>query len=360
MLHTIVGTKGQLIKMAPVMKEMDRVGVEYTFINASQHGRILDDIASLFQLRRYDYKFYGFGRDINKSSELAYWLFVNSVKNVFGGTIFNKGDYVILHGNAPPALLGWIIAKARGLRIIHVEAGERTYRLLEPFPEELLRRLIDRYSDYLFAFSDRFYLNLKKEGNGGQAWKIRFNTNLDSVRMAVEREGKIPPPSEEYVIFSIHRFETIFNYGRLKKVVDAAKKVSRDFRVIFLLHEPTKRQLEAKHLIDNLKRSRSVTLAPLLDYFSFIGHMNKARYIITDGAGTQEEAYLLGKPCLLMREATERPDYPNTYMSGFNLKNVDHFNKNYEEYECPSILNRFKSYSPSRQIVKLIRENIEL
>ncbi len=359
MLQVIVGTKGQLIKMAPVMKEMDRAGLEYNFINASQHGRILEDIASLFKLRKYDYEFYGFGRDITKSSELVYWLFLNTVKNSFGGKIFKKGDWVVLHGDAPPALLGLMIAKVRGLRTMHVEAGERTYRLRDPFPEEFIRRVVDRYSDYLFALSDRTYMNLKKEGIRGKVWKIRMNTILDSVRMAVKKGGNVSPPSEKYVLSSIHRFETISDRTRLGRIVDTVDRASRNLKVVFPLHESTRRQLEAKNLMSRLKHNKNVVIMPLLDYFSFIEHINKAQYVITDGGGPQQETYLLGKPCLLMREITERPGYANTYTAGFDLKKIDHFIKNYDEYRGPNIVKEFEGYSPSKHIVRIMRENIE-
>jgi len=357
MLHIIAGTKGQLIKMAPIMMEMDRQKVEYKFINAAQHGKILDDISSLFQLRKYDYVFYGFERDLTKSSEILWWLAVNVAKNSFGGRIFRRGDCVALHGDAPPALLGLLIAKTRGMKVIHVEAGERTHKLSEPFPEEFIRRIVDRYSSYLFTMSEEAYLNLKNSDSRGKKWRIKTNTILDSVRIAIKHGGAVSPPREDYVLASIHRFETSSNYGRLERVVKTVGKASEEYKVVFPLHESTKRQLEAKHLIDELKSNRQIVIMSLLDYFSFIRHINGAQYVITDGAGPQQETGMLGKPCLVMRDVTERIEYPNVYIAGFDLKKIDYFIKNYKEYRSLNILKKFKGYSPSRQIVKLIREN---
>ncbi len=97
----------------------------------------------------------------------------------------------------------------------------------------------------------------------------------------------------------------------------------------------------------------------LLDFFSFIGHIKKARYVVTEGEGPQQETYLLGKPCLLMREITERPGYANTYTAGFDLKKIDHFIKNYDEYRSSNVAKEFEGYSPSKHIVRIMRENIE-
>lgn len=359
MLDIIVGTKGQLIKMAPVMLEMDRVGVKYKFINAAQHGRILDDISSLFRLREYDYSFRGVGGDVSKGSEMMRWFMVNLFNNAGGGRIFRKNDYVVLHGDATPALLGLIIAKIRGLRTIHIEAGLRTHNWREPFPEELIRVVADRYSDFLFALSDESYLNLKKEGVMGKIWKIRTNTVLDSVRMAVRKGGAISPPSGEYVLVSIHRYETISNYRRMKMLVELVDKVSREFDIVFTIHESTKRQLEGKNFMKKVKNNRRVITVPLLDYFSFVQHMSKAQYVITDGGGPQEETYYLGTPCLVMREFTERPIYPNIYLGGFDSKKSNYFIRNYHKYGNQSAADKFKGYSPSKHIVKLIRESIE-
>ncbi|QLJ52181.1 MAG: UDP-N-acetylglucosamine 2-epimerase [Candidatus Fermentimicrarchaeum limneticum] len=358
MLHVLIGTKGQLIKMAPVMLEMDKAELKYRFINASQHAGILDEIRSLFGLREYDHVFYGLGRDISRSSELLLWMLVNIAKNGVRSSIFRKRDYVILHGDAPPALLGLIIAKMRGLRVIHVEAGERTHKLFEPFPEEPIRRIVDMGSNHLFALSDQPYSNLKGEGHKGKVWRIRVNTIVDSVRIALKKGGAISPPSGDYVLASIHRFETISNYKRLEKVVRTIDKISEEFKVVFPIHESTRTGLESKHLMMKLKENRNVVLMPLLDYFSFIGHIKKARYVVTDGGGPQQETYLLGKPCLVMREVTEHPEYPNVYVGGFDLRKTNHFIRNYDEYGIPSPLEKFRNYSPSRHIVRIIQEDI--
>ncbi|MHA2054905.1 MAG: UDP-N-acetylglucosamine 2-epimerase, partial [Candidatus Hodarchaeales archaeon] len=108
--------------MAPIMKELDLRKVDYCFINAGQHTKILDDISELFRLKNYDYSFESIGRDVATSIDMLIWMFKNTKKIFFPNqNVFNEGDLVLVHGDATPALFGLIIAKLKKLKVVHIE-----------------------------------------------------------------------------------------------------------------------------------------------------------------------------------------------------------------------------------------------
>ena len=149
MINVLVGTKGQLIKMAPIMKEMDRRGIEYNFINANQHTKILDEISKLFELKKPDFVLEGFEKDITNVREMLWW----GSKNVWECGLSKKHriflkdkntNILLVHGDAPPALLGLVLGKLNKLKIAHIEAGLRSRNIFQPFPEELIRIIVDK------------------------------------------------------------------------------------------------------------------------------------------------------------------------------------------------------------------------
>ena len=360
MINVLVGTKGQLIKMAPIMKEMDRRGIEYNFINANQHTKILDEISKLFELKKPDFVLEGFEKDITNVREMLWW----GSKNVWECGLSKKHkiflkdkntNILLVHGDAPPALLGLVLGKLNKLKIAHIEAGLRSRNIFQPFPEELIRIIVDKNSDYLFSDGvNNGYQNLLKEKVKGKIYDTSLNTIFDAVKIATSSMKSIPTPKEEYVLVSIHRFETISSKKRMKSIINILKEISKNRLVIFPLHESTREKLKSFGLLNLLEKNTNIQTMPLLDYFSFITFMKNSIYLITDGGGPQEESCYLGTPCLLLREYTERTIHPNTCLAGFDENKIRLFIKNYENYRINTFLKEFKDYSPSKKIVDIL------
>lgn len=343
-----VGTKGMLIKTAGVLLELDRRGVDYCFINLGQHGKRMLDLTELFGLKPFDVNL-SRARDIGSIKGIMKWFVETLLQNK---KVFKKDKMLVVQGDAPATLLAYSIAKTRRLKVAHIEAGFRSYNLLEPFPEEFIRMIVDKGSDILFAPSDKECLNLESERKSGKIFNTGFNTVLDAIRIALKNDPKIIIPTSEYVLVSIHRVENIYSHKRMKIILETLEDI--DQRIIWPLHQPTKNRLVRYGLLPTINK---IKLMSLQDYFSFIHLIKNATYIITDGGGPQEESYILGTPCLLMRRRTEHSEGlgKNVFLSRLNKKKIDFFVNHYEKFRTRGFL---YPESPSRIIVDALEEEI--
>jgi len=353
--HIMIGTKGQLIKMAPIMLEMDKRGIEYNFINAGQHSKILHEIIKLFDLKDPDVVLNNFNQDVANIKQGGRWLLKVLMKSIFQGSEIsnNKKGICLLHGDAPPALVGLIFSKFNNIRVAHIESGERTFNYMNPFPEELIRIIVDRFSNYLFASSDVTYQNIKNIKS--IKYNVSLNTIFDSIQIAVNNSNS-KFEKNDYVLVSIHRFETIYSKERMKIIINTIENVAKNNKVIFPLHESTKNRLLSLGMLNSLKNNKNINLLPLQNYFNFINLINNSKYVITDGGGPQQECYYLNKPCLLMRMRTERLGYQNVCLSKFNTTKIDDFLNNYNLYKHNIHFDKYTS--PSKKIVDVLENEL--
>ncbi len=358
MIHILLGTKGQLIKMAPIMLELSRRSIDYNFIHTGQHTEITERIMKIFELKPPDIFLDQRVSDITEVGKGILWSSKNILKySIRPYSVFKpKKGICLVHGDAFPAIQGLILAKFARIKVGHVEAGERTHNLREPFPEEIIRVLVDRWGDYLFASSDGSYKNLMDEKVKGRKFNVKLNTVFDAIRIALRSEDvDVDIPSENYVVATIHRLETIRSKGDLQAVIDTLGRISKEKKVLFVLHEPTKNKLISFNLMDKLRKMDNIQILPLQEYFSFMKLVKHSDYIVTDGGGPQQESYYLEKPCLLMRRVTERENYPNVCLSEFKKEKIDDFIKNFERYRHRIEID---GYSPSKEIVEIITNEI--
>jgi UDP-N-acetylglucosamine 2-epimerase (non-hydrolysing) len=361
MIHFIIGTRAQLIKTAPIMAECKKRGVRYNFIFLAQHRQTICEIIDLFGIKRPDLVLGDVGGDISNARTLAAWaakvlaLGMRQRRSIFLG---DTSGIVLVHGDALPALLGAILAKAAGLKVGHVEAGLRSFDYLRPFPEELIRVLIWKLRLTDFYFCPNGWALRNVESYPGKKVNTQFNTLLDSLRAALNFE---PPdekeliPRGEYAIATLHRFETLSSKKKLKEVLDIVCEVTRSIKLLFILHPPTLKVLKQNGLYDTLDRNPNIELRPRYDYFRFIRLLKGSRFIISDGGSNQEECFYLGHPCLLLRDRTERWEGlgGNVVLSKFDPTTIDDFIKGYDAFrrEMPDV-----NTCPSRMILDAIRE----
>lgn len=352
-LYVVIGTKAQLIKTAPVLREMETRGMEYVYIDTGQHLATTAEFRQLLGVRAPDFLLYPGDKDVTGLLEALRW----SARILFQAflqrnQIFKEQGLCLTHGDALTGLYGALIAKMGGCYVGHIEAGERTYNWRRPFPEEIVRRVVDRWSDLSFAMSDRSYQHLLEEKVGGRVVNVHENSLYDAARLALERPCELDLP-ESYVLASIHRFETILSKDRMGVIVATLEKIAQRIDVVFSLHRPTQEQLVKFDLLQRLEANGRIHLRSLFDYFSFIQAMHSCEFLITDGGGPQEESFYLGVPCLLMRRETERDFHPNVLVSEFDIEKVARFIEDYDKYRgtcaAPEI-------SPSTLIVDAIED----
>lgn len=354
-IHLVIGTKAQLIKTYPIIRELIYQKIPYRYIDTGQHPKITKSLRKAFNIPEPDFFFVKEGENVSGILQAIIWnfrvLFISLFKSseVFGKE--SKG-ICLIHGDTISTLQGLIMAKIAKLDVGHVEAGERTHTLFRPFPEEIIRILVDKFSNVAFASSDRTVENLKKEKFKGELIGLGYNTIVDSVLLA-QRQSPVESISlpGNYVLVSIHRFETVKSCKRLEILLSGLEMIAQNFQIVWGLHEPTKKELIKCKLFSRVEKIPNIHLRGLFDYFEFVQAIKNAEFLVTDGGGPQEESWLLNTPCMLMRNETEREEHRNVYKTEFEIEKMRYFAANYKEFKQSS---GPEVVSPSIKIVEYL------
>ncbi|MCX5833744.1 MAG: UDP-N-acetylglucosamine 2-epimerase [Deltaproteobacteria bacterium] len=357
MIHIFIGTKAQFIKMAPIMQELDRRGICFNFIDTGQHAGITKDLPGQFGLRTPDVFLRKERTNISRLTEAVMWTITNlwtaglRTDEIWKKIFREEKGICLIHGDTLTTFFSLLYAKRCALKVAHVEAGLRSYHILDPFPEEIIRRITMQYSDLLFAPSEWAYRNLQEMNFGEKSIDAGGNTILDTLRYVQQKKEDADSSRGPYVVATIHRFETIFSRSRMAFVIELLERIARDRRVLFVLHEPTKNQLQRFGLQNKIERLTSVELLPLQPYISFIQLLSGADFIVTDGGSIQEESYFLNIPCLIMRMKTERMEGigANAVLAEFDRGKIDRFFETFPRLKRDK--NNLDYVHPSRTIV---------
>ncbi|NPA38107.1 MAG: UDP-N-acetylglucosamine 2-epimerase (non-hydrolyzing) [Chlorobi bacterium] len=311
----VFGTRPEAIKMAPVVKvfHSDEDFVTKVCVTA-QHREMLDQVLDFFDIKP-DYDL-----DLMKPNQNLYSLtgdIINGMKPVLEEF---KPDYVLVHGDTTTSTAAALAAFYSGAKVGHVEAGLRTYNKLAPFPEELNRQLTGRIADYHFAPTTKSKENLLSENTPEESIVITGNTVIDALLESVdivnniegneniEKLKNIIDPKKRLILVTGHRRE---NHGQgFLNICEALNNIANkdDVQIIYPVHLNPNVQ---KPVYSILGDNPNIHLIDPLPYEAFVWLMDKAYLIITDSGGVQEEAPSLGKPVLVMRDTTERPEAVN-------------------------------------------------
>ena len=308
----IFGTRPEAIKMAPLVKEfLKNENFDTKVCVTAQHREMLDQVLSFFEIKA-DYDL-----DLMKPNQNLYSLtgdILNGLKPVLEEF---QPDYVYVHGDTTTTMAASIAAFYSGAKVCHVEAGLRTFDRRAPFPEEINRSIAGRVCDYHFAPTSISKENLLRENIADKNVLITGNTVIDALQDSVQRvEGledeeiaalkAIVNFSKRTILVTGHRRE---NHGQgFINICSALKQIATensDIEIIYPVHLNPNVQ---KPVYELLKGIENIKLIAPLSYPSFVWLMNKSYLIITDSGGVQEEAPSLGKPVLVMRDTTERPE----------------------------------------------------
>ncbi|MCI5055027.1 MAG: UDP-N-acetylglucosamine 2-epimerase [Flavobacteriales bacterium] len=352
----VIGTRAQLIKMAPVIKELENSDCYLELIYTGQHTTTMQSISDNFNLPKPNHYLYR-GKEVNSIPLALIWL----IKILFSNVKLirrlrkEKFNFTLVHGDTFSTVLGAIMGKLIRSEVAHVESGLRSFKLFNPFPEEINRLITFRLSDLLFCPGEWALNNVKKYA----AKKINTidNTVIDALELIDHSKVQLPFEIrfEQFCILSIHRFETIFNEDRLKTICKYASNISQTRPIVFILHPPTERALKKKGLYEVLKSEEKIQLYPRLDYFTFNSILKKCEFVLTDGGSNQEECYHMDIPCLLLREQTERQEGigENVVLSKFDENTIKHFINNYKEFKTQK---SDRNTNPSKLIVHQLIE----
>lgn len=299
-----------MIKLAPIMLELDARGVQYYFIDSGQHSVTTSTLRKTFGIREPDSTLYS-GKDISSVFNALTWatklLFKAILKrDDLVKNLFPRKGLCIVHGDTLSTLIGTLLARLARINVVHIESGLRSWKYLDPFPEEIIRIIVMRLASVLIPPSDEAYLNLAKMKTTGDIIKIDGNTVYDAIMIPSLPPPGIHIPQKGYILATCHRLETITSRKRLNQVIQLIERISEKYNVIFVVHKSTNHQMK-KHKI-KIERTDRVTIVEQLDYLYFSYLLKASEGVIADGGSIQEECAHLAKPCLIIRNATERKD----------------------------------------------------
>jgi UDP-N-acetylglucosamine 2-epimerase (non-hydrolysing) len=218
-------------------------------------------------------------------------------------------DWVIVVGDVNSTMACTITAKKLGIRVAHVEAGLRSFDM--SMPEEINRLCTDVLADLLFTTDPIADANLRREGVAEEKICFAGNTMIDTLLAHVDRARALPLPeglqAGEYAILTLHRPGNVDHRETLCSLFGVLREIARRIPLVFPAHPRTVARLKEFGLLETLEQDRSIRLIEPLSYLPFIGLVTRARMVLTDSGGIQEETTVLGIPCITMRPNTERP-----------------------------------------------------
>jgi UDP-N-acetylglucosamine 2-epimerase (non-hydrolysing) len=310
-LLLVFGTRPEAIKMAPLIKAFQKCSdtFETRLCVTAQHRQMLDQVLDFFEITPdYDLNLMRPGQNLFQLTADI----ITGLKIILED--FNP-DYTFVHGDTTTSMASALASFYAGVKVCHVEAGLRTYNKQAPFPEEINRQITGRLADIHFAPTPAAKNNLLSEKASGQI-ELTGNTVIDALLFAIEKLKNYSDKeietlqntldfSKRMILVTGHRRE---NFGDgFVRICEALLEIAADpnVEIIYPVHLNPQVQDSANRL---LKRKSNIRLINPLAYPSFVWLMNQSYLILTDSGGIQEEAPTLGKPVLVMRETTERPE----------------------------------------------------
>lgn len=315
----VFGTRPEAIKMAPLVKEYQKHRDEYQCLVCvtAQHREMLDQVLDIFQIvPDYDLNIMKAGQDLYDVTSRVLLGMRDVLKE-------SKPDLVLVHGDTSTSTTAALAAFYQQIPVGHVEAGLRTHNLYSPWPEEANRQITSRLATYHFAPTELAKQNLLDEGISEMHIKVTGNTVIDALHMALDKiesdkelegdlirqirdKGYPMHESADILLVTGHRRE---NHGQgLINICNALRHLSEKYPhidIVYPVHLNPKVQETVYSLLDD---KANIYLIEPLEYLTFIMLMNASKIILTDSGGIQEEAPSLGKPVIVMRDSSERPE----------------------------------------------------
>lgn len=303
---SIFGTRPEAIKMAPLVKELEkRKEIESIVCVTAQHRQMLDQVLETFDIKPdYDLNIMKQGQTLSDITTRTLLGLENVIKEV-------QPDIILVHGDTTTTFAGALAAFYNQVAIGHVEAGLRTNDKYSPYPEEMNRQMVDCMTDMYFAPTDISKENLLKENIEEEKIYVTGNTAIDAMSTTIDKnyshkELEWIKENEKMILLTAHRRE---NLGEpMRNIFKAIRRIVDEFsdvKVIYPIHLNPKVRSVANEIFAGCDK---VKLIEPLEVFDFHNFQNKSYIILTDSGGIQEEAPSLGKPVLVLRDTTERPE----------------------------------------------------
>lgn len=304
----VFGTRPEAIKMAPIVKELERRGLDQVVIVTAQHREMLDQKLEVFGITP-DYDL-----DIMQHDQDLFYVTTSVLEEIKPILLKEKPDVLLVQGDTTTTFAASLAAFYLKIPVGHVEAGLRTWNRYNPYPEEINRQLTTRLTEFHFTPTEWSKNNLLKEGVEPSKIFVTGNTVIDALLMIVDPTYQfaeeplrtIDFANRKVILLTSHRRE---NFGEpMRNIFEACRTLveqNTDVELVYPVHPNPNVQKLANQIFGGVSR---VHLIEPLEYRPFVQLLNKCYLILTDSGGVQEEAPSLGKPVLVLRSTTERPE----------------------------------------------------
>ena len=301
----VFGTRPEAIKMCPLVNELKQhKNIQTIVCVTGQHRQMLDQVLAIFNVEP-DYDL-----SIMKDKQTLFDITTNVLNGIKGILEKEKPDVVLVHGDTSTSFVAALASFYLQIPVGHVEAGLRTYNIYSPYPEEFNREAVGIISQFNFAPTEISKKNLLREGKKPETIYVTGNTVIDALKTTVRKDYYHPElewaSNSRLILLTAHRRENLGKpmhrmFRAIKRIVDETP----DIKVIYPIHlNPAVRKAADEELGNNDR----IHLIEPLDVLDFHNFMARSHIILTDSGGIQEEAPSLGKPVLVMRDTTERPE----------------------------------------------------
>jgi len=307
----VIGTRPEIIKMAPVIDEIQKKNIELSIIHTGQHydHEMSQQFFQDLELPEPDHNI-GVGSGTHAKMTAAMMKGLEDILEK------ENPDMVMVQGDTNAVLAGALVASKMHIPVGHVEAGLRSFD--KTMPEEINRMVADTCTHIYYTPTEKAALNLLFEGAYPDNIIITGNTIVDACLRNLEiakRKSSINFSSDKIITLTMHRAENVDNKSRLKSIIHALLELD-EFLIIFPIHPRTRKNLEKFHLYELLAKAEHIKLVKPLGYLDFLLLLSNSYAVLTDSGGLQEEAITLNIPCLTLRYNTERPE---TVEAGGNI-----------------------------------------
>jgi len=355
----VVGTRPEIIKMSPIIRECERTHQDFFILHTGQHYSYNMDRVFFEQLELPEAKY---NLDVGSGSHAG-----QTGKILIGiGQVLTKEqpDVVLVEGDTNTVLAGALAATKLHINVGHVEAGLRSYD--RTMPEEINRVLTDHISDFLFAPTEKSKQTLLKEGIEENKIFVTGNTIVDAVYQNLELANKkadvleqLDLKEKEYFLVTTHRQENVDNKDRFQGILSGLQQLAKEYEmpVVYPIHPRSRKKMEEFGL-----SADNITLIDPQDLFGFLQLEQHAKLVLTDSGGVQEETCILGNPCVTLRDNTERTEtldvgsnvlagtYPDDIVDSVSVM----FNKERDER------NPFGDGTSGKKIVNILVKNLDV
>lgn len=333
----MLGTKAQFIKCKYVLESFVKKGYKILILDTGQHKEITSHELNALS---GSYKIISISKNTHNVSSIFYMIiwFIKIFFSLKKIKELKGAYYCLVHGDTVSTLLGLIIGKKNDLKIVHIESGFTSGNLFKPFPEELMRKIVSKYSDVLCVDTQINEKNIIKYKNKKEIIRISRNTIFDSVVKNINLSE-----IKNDLTVTVHRTENIYNkklFDNLIKLLCEINSLGEFERIVWYTHDITYRTLKKRGYLDVIAKN-NIQLKKLIPYTNFINVLYSSKAVITDGGSIAEECSILGINTVIWRDVEEKMEIynKNVFLSRYNINEILKFLKN-----KPKRISNLKNY----------------